>query len=157
MLYAVTSTHALMSNSDHDLEQDLAALRPRAVSPVVIAALARELDGPAAHRGIIIAWSAGLSAVAALFIAALTFTAGPTPRGDFAVEVAAPSYRLVRADQSPAAVEYYRPVQMADGSFARPLHVRWANTTRWEDTQTNTRLINFQPQEQLAFVPLELN
>jgi hypothetical protein len=48
-------------------------------------------------------------------------------------------------------------VQMEDGSYARPVRVRWQDTTRWEDARSNTRLINYRPNDQLALLPLETN
>ncbi|MEI7651896.1 MAG: hypothetical protein WCJ96_07805 [Verrucomicrobiota bacterium] len=139
-----------MTDPDHDLEQALAALRPRPPGPAVLARLARDLDAPASRRGVLIAWSAGLTTLAAVFAAAFAFLSFPA-------EPAAPSYQLVRADQSPAALQFYRPVQLDDGSFVRPVRVRWDNTTRWEDPRTNTRLINYRPHDQLTLLNLETN
>lgn len=139
-----------MTDPDHDIEQALAALRPRAPGLAVTARLARVLDAPASRRGAIIAWSAGLSALAAALVAAFVFLGG-------AAEPEAPTYRLVRADRSRPDVQFFRPVQMEDGSFARPMRVRWQDTTRWEDSRSNTRLINYRPNDQLTLLPLETN
>ena len=66
-----------MTDPDHDIEQALASLRPRAPGPAVAARLARELDAaPEARRGVVIAWSAGLAAVAAALVAAFVFLGG---------------------------------------------------------------------------------
>ena len=137
-----------MTDPDHDIEQALAALRPRAPGLAFTARLARELDAPASRRGAIIAWSAGLSALAAALVAAFVFLGG-------AAEPEAPTYRLVRADRSRPEVQLFRPVELADGSFARPVRVRWEDTTRWEDARTQTRLIDYRPNDQLGFLPLE--
>jgi len=139
-----------MTDPDHDLEQALAALRPRAASAALTARLARDLDASASRRGVIIAWSAGLATLAAVFAAAFAFLS-------FTAEPAAPAYRLVRADQSPADLQFFRPVQLVDGSFVRPVRVRWDDTTRWEDPRTNTRMINYRPHDQLALLNLETN
>lgn len=139
-----------MTDPDHDLEQALAALRPRPPGPAILARLARDLDTPASSRGTIIAWSAGLAALAAAFVAAFLFLG-------FRGEAEAPAYQLVRADQSPADVQFYRPVRLDDGSFVRPVRVRWDDTTRWEDPRSNTRLINYRPNDQFALLPLEIN
>lgn len=139
-----------MTDPDHDIEQALASLRPRAPGPAVTARLACELDAPAPRRGAIIAWSSGLAALAAAFVAAFVFLGG-------AAEEEAPSYQLVHVEQSRPDVQFFRPVQMADGSFARPVRVRWQDTTRWEDARHNTRLINYRPNDQLALLPLETN
>jgi len=139
-----------MTDPDHDIEKALAALRPRAPGAAVTARLARELDAPVSRRGVVIAWSAGLSALAAAFVAAFVFLAGPS-------EAEAPTYRLVQVEQSRPDVQLFRPVQMNDGSFARPMRVRWQDTTRWEDARSNTRLINYRPNDQLTLLPLETN
>jgi hypothetical protein len=139
-----------MTDPDHDIEQALALLRPRAPGSAVTARLARDLDAPTSHRGVIIAWSAGLSALAAALVAAFVFLGG-------VAEPEAPAYQLVHVEQSRPDVQFFRPVQMDDGSFARPVRVRWQDTTRWEDARSNTRLINYRPNDQLTLLPLETN
>jgi len=139
-----------MTDPDHDLEQALRALRPTAPGPAVAARLATELDAPAARRGVIVAWSAGFAALAAAFVAAFVFLAGSG-------EGEAPTYQLVRAERTRPEVQLFRPVELADGSYARPVRVRWEDTTRWEDARTQTRLIDYRPNDQLAFLPLETN
>ena len=139
-----------MTDPDHDLEQALAALRPRAPAAAVTARLALELDAPGSRRGVIIAWSAGLSALAAAMAAAFVFLAG-------SAESEAPTYRLVQVEQSRPDVQVFHPVRMDDGSYARPMRVRWQDTTRWEDARSNTRLINYRPNDQLTLLPLETN
>ena len=139
-----------MTDPDHDIEQALAALRPRAPGLAVTARLARELDAPASRRGVIIAWSAGFAALAAALVAAFVFLGG-------VAEPEAPQYQLVNVEQSRPDVQFFRPVQMDDGSYARPVRVRWQDTTRWEDARSNTRLINYRPNDQFALLPLETN
>jgi hypothetical protein len=139
-----------MTDPDHDIEQALASLRPRAPGPAVTARLARELDAPASRRGVIIAWSAGFAALAAALVAAFVFLGG-------VAEPEAPQYQLVNVEQSRPDVQFFRPVQMDDGSYARPVRVRWQDTTRWEDARSNTRLINYRPNDQFALLPLETN
>jgi hypothetical protein len=139
-----------MTDPDHDIAEALASLRPRAPGPAVTARLARELDVPASRRGVIIAWSSGFAALAAALVAAFVFLGGVS-------EPEAPQYQLVRVEQSRPDVQFFRPVQMDDGSFARPVRVRWQDTTRWEDAHSNTRLINYRPNDQLTLLPLETN
>lgn len=139
-----------MTDPDLDLEQALAALRPRSPGPAVTARLAEALDARPSRRGAVIAWSAGIAAVAAVFLAAFAFL------GDFA-EAEAPTYQLVHVEQSRPDVQFFRPVRMADGSFARPVRVRWEDTTRWEDPRGDARLIHYRPNDQLALLPLETN
>lgn len=137
-----------MNNEDHDLESALRSLRPRAPRPAVTAAIARELDPPAIPaRGNVLVWASGLSALAAGLFGFFLFRPAP--------ESVAPSYQLVRAEQPPAAVDVFAPVRLDDGSFVRPVRVRWDNRTHWEDRQTNTRLINYSPSEQFGLIPLE--
>ena len=142
-----------MNNEDHDIESALRRLRPRPPGPAVVSAIGRALDAPTSPaaspsaRGIILRWSAGLSAAAAGLLGFLFFTR--------AAVTAAPEYQLVRAEQPPAAVDVFAPVRLADGSFARPVRVRWSNETQWEDRRTNTRLINYSPSEQFGLIPME--
>lgn len=136
-----------MTDPDHDLELALARLRPRAPAPAVTAALARALDAPSARRGVILAWAAGLTAAAAALVCGFFLAAAPVEE--------APAYQLVRAEQSPANIEVLRPIRLDDGSFARPVRVRWDNTTQWEDPRTRTRFINYRPNEATALLPLE--
>jgi hypothetical protein len=96
---------------------------------------------------VVIAWSAGFAAAAAALVA-FVFLAEPA-------EPEAPAYQLVRADRSRPEVQLFRPVELADGSYARPVRVRWEDTTRWEDARTQTRLIDYRPNDQLGFLPLE--
>ena len=142
-----------MNNEDQDIESALRRLRPRSPGPAVVSAIGRALDAPAspaaspAARGVILRWSAGLSAAAAGLLGFRVFTRAPV--------TAAPEYQLVRAEQPPAAVDVFAPVRLADGSFARPVRVRWSNETQWEDRRTNTRLINYSPSEQFGLIPME--
>ena len=138
-----------MTDPDHDLEQALRALRPRPIAPALAGRIDAELTAPAARRGVVIAWSAGFAAAAAV-LAAFVFLAEPAVPE-------APAYQLVRADRSRPEVQLFRPVELADGSYARPVRVRWEDTTRWEDARTQTRLIDYRPNDQLGFLPLETN
>ena len=139
-----------MTDSDHELEKALASLRPRAPGPAVTARLALELDEASPRRGVVMAWSASLSALAAALVAAFVFLGG-------AAEPEAPTYLLGHVGQTRPDVQFFRPVQMDDGSYARPVRVRWQDTTRWEDAHSNTRLINYRPNDQLTLLPLETN
>ena len=139
-----------MTDPDHELEQALASLRPRVPGPAVTARIARELDASSSRRGLVIGWSAGFSALAAAFVAAFVFLGG-------VAEPESPHYQLVHVEQSRPDVQFFRPVQLNDGSYARPVRVRWQDTTRWEDARSNTRLINYRPNDQLTLLPLETN
>ena len=138
-----------MTDPDHDIAEALASLRPRPPGRGVTEQLARALAPSSSRRGLVIAWSAGISALAAAFLAAFVFLGS--------VEPDAPQYQLVRVEQSRPDVQFFRPIQMDDGSYARPVRVRWQDTTRWEDARSNTRLINYRPNDQLTLLPLETN
>ncbi|MEO0039805.1 MAG: hypothetical protein RIS38_753 [Verrucomicrobiota bacterium] len=185
-----------MTDPDHDLEQALAALRPRPPGAAVTDRLARQLDAEPARRGVVIAWSAGLFAAAAAAAGAFVVLAeSPAPAAAPAVAFAdaapaaaarfaspaatpplarraasadaaihlksgdelpeRPTYRLVRADRSRPEVQLFQPVELADGSYARPARVRWEDTTRWEDAGSQARLIDHRPSDRLALLPLE--
>lgn len=139
-----------MNNEDQDIESALRSLRPRPPSPAVVRAIGRALDAPAAAaspRGVILRWSAGLAATAACLLGFLFLGRPPA--------TATPEYQLVRAEQPPASVDVFAPVRLEDGSFARPVRVRWSNETQWEDRRTNTRLIHYSPSEQFGLIPME--
>jgi hypothetical protein len=139
-----------MNNEDQDIESALRSLRPRPPGPAVVQAIARTLDAPvapASPRGVILRWSAGFSAAAACLLGFFLFGRPPV--------TAEPEYQLVRAEQPPASVDVFAPVRLEDGSFARPVRVRWSNETQWEDRRTNTRLIHYSPSEQFGLIPME--
>jgi hypothetical protein len=139
-----------MNNEDQDIESALRSLRPRPPGPAVVSAIGRALDAPvvpAAPRGVIVRWSAGLVAAAACLLGFFFFGRPPV--------TTTPEYQLVRAEQPPASVDVFPPVRLEDGSFARPVRVRWSNETQWEDRRTNTRLIHYSPSEQFGLIPME--
>jgi hypothetical protein len=137
-----------MNNEELDIESALRRLRPRAPGPAVVRALGHELDArPTLGRGVILRWAAGVSAAAACLLGFLLLGQAP--------ETVSPDYQLVRAEQPPASVDLFEPVRLQDGSFVRPVRVRWSNETHWEDRRTNTRLINYSPSEEFGLIPLE--
>ncbi len=136
-----------MTDPDHDIAEALASLRPRTPGPGVTDRLARELDASSSRHGLVIAWSAGVSALAATLVAAFVFLGVAEPE--------TPTYQLVHVEQSRPDVQLFQPVQLEDGSYARPVRIRWQDTTRWEDARSNTRLINYRPNDQLTLLPLE--
>ena len=139
-----------MSNEIPDFEAELRALRPKAPRGHVTAAIARELDATSAstsQRGRLMAWASGLATVAAMLLG--VFFVAQRDRDPI-------SYELVSAEQAPANLDLLAPVELADGSFVRPVRVRWNNTTHWADPKNQTHLINYRPAEQLALIPLEV-
>ncbi|MFZ9991057.1 MAG: hypothetical protein ACO3J6_01365, partial [Opitutales bacterium] len=89
-----------MTDPDHDIEQALASLRPRPPGPAVTARVAAGLDAAPTRRGVVIAWSAGFAAVAAVFLAAFVFLGG-------VAEAEAPTYQLVHVEQSRPDVQFF--------------------------------------------------
>ena len=133
-----------------DFEAELRALHPKAPRGHVTAAIARELDAHAAtkrKRGVVIAWASGLASVAAVLLGAL-FVAQRD-------EAASIHYELISAEQAPANLDLLAPVELAEGFYARPVRMRWNNTTHWADAKKETHLIDYRPAEQLALIPLE--
>lgn len=139
-----------MNDELPDFEAELRALRPKAPRGHVTAAIARELDADVIakrKRGVIIAWASGLASVAAVMLGVF-FVAQRDASGPI-------RYELISAEQAPANLDLLAPVELADGSYARPLRLRWNNTTHWADAKNQTHLIDYRPAEQLALIPLE--
>ena len=139
-----------MTDDTRDIEAALRQLRPRRLSPGFQASVARALAEPAPGRRIIpfLAWSAPLAAAAALAFVLLSPSdplAGP-----------APDFRLVRAEQAPSEVTLLEPVKLDDGSFARPMRVRWSNAAQYRDDRRGAELIQYAPHDEIVgLVPLE--
>lgn len=138
-----------MTDDTRDIEEALRQLRPRRLSPGFQASVARALAEPAPGRRIIpfLAWSAPLAAAAALAFVLLS-PSGPAD--------AAPDFRLVRAEQAPSEVTLLEPVKLDDGSFARPMRVRWSNAAQYRDARRGAELIQYAPHDEIVgLVPLE--
>lgn len=140
-----------MTDDTRDIEAALGQLRPRRLSPGFEAAVARALaepEAPARRPRILtfLAWSAPVAAAAALALALL-------PTADSA---ATPDLRLVRAEQAPSEVVLLEPVKLDDGSFARPMRVRWSNAAHYQDVRGGARLIQYAPHDEIVgLVPVE--
>jgi len=138
-----------MTDDTRDIEEALRQLRPRRLSPGFQASVARALAEPAPGRRIIpfLAWSAPLAAAAALAFVLLS-PSGPAD--------APPDFRLVRAEQAPSEVTLLEPVKLDDGSFARPMRVRWSNAAQYRDARRGAELIQYAPHDEIVgLVPLE--
>ncbi len=139
-----------MNDELPDFEAELRALRPKAPRGHVTAAIARDMDAHAvskAKRGRVIAWASGFASVAAVMLGVF-FVAQRDEIGPI-------RYELVSAEQAPANLDLLAPVELTDGSYARPVRLRWNNTTHWADAKNQTHLIDYRPAEQLALIPLE--
>lgn len=141
-----------MTDDTRDIEDALRQLRPRRLTPGFTAAVARALaepEAPARRAKVIpfLAWSAPLAAAAALAFVLLS----PSGPGE-----AAPELRLVRAEQAPSEVALLEPVKLGDGSFARPMRVRWSNAAEYRDPRGGAQLIQYAPHDEIVgLVPVE--
>lgn len=143
-----------MTDDTRDIEEALRQLRPRALSRDFQASVARALAEPEApsRRSKVIpflAWSAPIAAAAALALVLL-------PSGEIAADAAQPELRLVRAEQAPSEVALLEPVKLQDGSFARPMRVRWSNAAHYRDVRRGAELIQYAPHDEIVgLVPME--
>ena len=142
-----------MTDDTRDIEAALRELRPRRLSPGFEASVARALAEPdaPARRGVVIpflAWGAPLAAAAAVAFVLLS-PSGPDP-------VVAPDLQLVRAEQAPSEVALLEPVKLDDGSFARPMRVRWSNAAHYRDASRGAELVQYAPHDEIVgLVPVE--
>ena len=140
-----------MSEDYTEIESALRALLPRSPGPAVTAGIAQALQTPsrpAAPKKNIILWMSSALATAACLGGAFLFSRNES-------NSLSPEYQLVSAEQSPAALDVLSPVELSDGSFARPVRMLWNNTTHWADAKNNTQLIDYRPAQQLALIPVE--
>ncbi len=140
-----------MSEDYTEIESALRALRPRSPGPAVTAGIAQALQTPVrqpAPKKNIILWMSSALATAACLGGAFLFSRNES-------NSLSPEYQLVSAEQSPAALEVLSPVELSDGSYARPVRLLWNNTTHWADTKNQTQLIDYRPAQQLALIPVE--
>lgn len=144
-----------MTDDTRDIEAALRQLRPRRLTPGFEANVARALaepEAPSARRKVIpfIAWTAPVAAAAAIALLLL-----PSGSADVAAP-ALPDLQLVRAEQAPAEVSLLEPVRLEDGSFARPMRVRWSNAAQYRDVRRGAELIQYAPHDEIVgVVPVE--
>jgi len=151
ILSANLSPHVPMSEDYNEIESALRSLRPRSPGPSVAAGIAQALQTPSRPSALkknIILWVSSALATAACLCGVFLFSQSES-------ETLSPQYQLVRAEQSPAAVDVLSPVELSDGSYARPVRLLWNNTTHWADAKNNTQLIDYRPAQQLALIPVE--
>lgn len=140
-----------MNDPDENLESALRSLKPRAPGGHVVAALHREFNSTATRQSRFWFWrpaTAWTLATAVCLVAAFSMYLVPTST--------VPNYRLVGVAQSQPALDVFNPVQLEDGTYARPVRVHWNRSAQWEDSSTQTRLIHYQPEEKIALIPLEI-
>lgn len=140
-----------MSEDYTEIESALRSLRPRSPGPAVTAGIAQALQTPVrqpAPKKNIIVWMSSALATAACLYGVFLFSRYET-------NSLSPEYQLVSSEQSPAAIDILSPVELSDGSYARPVRLLWNNTTHWADAKNNTQLIDYRPAQQLALIPVE--
>ena len=140
-----------MSEDYTEIESALRSLRPRSPGPTVAAGIAQALQTPVcqpAPKKNIIVWMSSALATAACLCGVFLFSRNESSS-------LSPEYQLVSSEQSPAAIDILSPVELSDGSYARPVRLLWNNTTHWADTKNQTQLIDYRPAQQLALLPVE--
>ncbi len=140
-----------MSEDYTEIESALRALRPRSPGPAVTVGIAQALQTPSrqpAPKKNIIVWMSSALATAACLCGVFLFSRDES-------NSLSPEYQLVSSEQSPAAIDILSPVELSDGSYARPVRLLWNNTTHWSDAKNNTQLIDYRPAQQLALIPVE--
>lgn len=140
-----------MSEDYTEIESALRSLRPRTPNPTVTAGIAQAMATPScppAPKKNIILWISSALATAACLGGVFLFSRDES-------NALSPEYQLVSAEQSPAAIDILSPVELSDGSYARPVRLLWNNTTHWADAKNQTQLIDYRPAQQLALLPVE--
>lgn len=148
-----------MNDDTREIEAALRALTPRRLPADLTARLTAAVVAPRPRVLPFLAWGAPLAAAAS--IAFLLFA---TPADELASPPASVSaaaapelgLRLVRAEQVPAEVTLLEPVKLAEGSFARPMRVRWHNAATYRDAASGAELVRFAPHDEvIGLVPFE--
>lgn len=143
--------HELMNEENDHLEAALRSLKPRAPGARVVVALHRELNPPTQRHSRSWFFKTGLAWAGAMSVC-LVIVLGFY----FSRTHSEPQYHLIGVAQSQPSLDVFNPVQLEDGTYARPVRVHWNRSAQWEDPATQTRLIHYQPQEKLALIPLEI-
>ena len=153
-----------MNDDTRDIEAALRALRPRRLGPALEARLIAAAEAPSPRPRILTfaAWGAPLAAAASLaflLLASPDDAEAPVAGPSAMMAAAAPAsagLRLVRAEQAPAEVTLLEPVKLAEGSFARPMRVRWHNAATYRDEASGAELVHYAPHEEIVgLVPFE--
>jgi hypothetical protein len=142
-----------MTDDTRDIENALRELRPRALSPTLKASIARGMaEANEAKRNTVIpflAWTTPFAAAAAVAWMVLS------PSDTTSLHVL-PGLRLVRAEQTPTEIALLEPVKLDDGTFARPMRMRWSNAAQYRDVQAGAELIRYAPHDEIiGLVPIE--
>lgn len=150
-----------MNDDSHDIEAALRELRPRRLPADLVSRLDAAVAAPRRPRILpFVAWGAPLAAAASLAFLLLASPEDVGLSGEVSplASTAAPEsgLRLVRAEQAPAEVTLLEPVKLAEGSFARPMRVRWHNAATYRDAASGAELVRYAPHDEIVgLVPFE--
>lgn len=149
-----------MNDDTRDIEAALRALTPRRLPADLTARLTAAVTPPRPRVLPFLAWGAPLAAAASVVFLLFASPADEAlaPQASFAAAAPAaePGLRLVRAEQVPAEVTLLEPVKLAEGSFARPMRVRWHNAATYRDASSGAELVRFAPHDEVVgLVPFE--
>jgi hypothetical protein len=144
-----------------DLERELRALSPRPVSPAVLGAIGRSLDGPAAPA-VARAPFWVTAPVAAALVAAVAWLAAPKPSLAVAdgratsPNSSARVYKPIATEAVLYSFEVGSLVALPDGSPARTVRNRYMDTIVWRNAETNASLQWSLPRDEVRLVRVEL-
>lgn len=149
-----------MNDDTRDIEAALRALKPRRLPQELSARLTAAVTPPRPRVLPFLTWGAPLAAAASVVFLLFAAPADEALTPQASLAAAAPAtesgLRLVRAEQVPAEVTLLEPVKLAEGSFARPMRVRWHNTATYRDATSGTELVRFAPHDEVVgLVPFE--
>ena len=149
-----------MNDDTHDIEAALQALKPNRLPADLTNRLTIAATAPRSRVIPFFTWGAPLAAAASLAFLLFASPADESLAPQAVVSAAAaapePGLRLVRAEQIPAEVTLLEPVKLAEGSFARPMRVRWHNAATYRDASSGAELVRFAPHDEVVgLVPFE--
>ena len=162
-----------MTDDDlNDLENELRRLRPRAVSPRLLASLTADLDTAApvapfrsAEAGAMpigdwIRWALPIAAAFVFGILAARFPQGvdessrPAALPGAAVASDGPAYKPVSSETYVYGSRDDGLVILDDGTTARRLSRRYVDTITWRNPQTNASMRWSVPREEIQVIPI---
>jgi hypothetical protein len=163
-----------MTDDDlNDLENELRRLRPRAVSPRLLASLTADLDAAApvtpfrpAEAGVMpigdwIRWALPIAAAFVFGVLAARFPQGvdndrhPGANAGEVVSVDdAPAYKPVSAEKVVYGARDEGVVILDDGTTARRLSNHYVDTITWRNPRTNASMRWSVPREEIRVIPI---
>jgi hypothetical protein len=156
-----------MRDDFSELEAELKNLRPRALSPELLARVERELTSAQAapvRRAYTSAttwrswkwavWSAAAAAAVGVAFFRPTAASRPGAAPALAVTVPADIYKPVRADNVLYGTRDEGGVTLADGTLARRVRSQYVDTITWKNPRTNASLSWSVPRDEVRVVPV---